>query len=276
VQLVDYLARRRSPARLLWLGSFRVTELIAADHPLATVRQELRLHGLGAELPLDDFTEAEVGEYVASRVPSLAAAPALVRALHDRTDGLPLFVAGVVDDLLARPAPQGDPHERLAAMAMPDTLSGVIERYIEELTPEQRSLLEAASVCGVQFRLSTVARVLDTDAMALAETCAEVTRGQRWLKDLALASNSSPAESGMCSGTRCTVRCSTSAWDGWRASSSIARSQPHSNTNVAKASTSARRSSPRTSTSAASGWRRSATTRRPPNPRCCTSRPDRR
>ena len=81
VQLVDYLARRRSPARLLWLGSFRVTELIAADHPLATVRQELRLHGLGAELPLDDFTEAEVGEYVASRVPSLAAEPALVREI---------------------------------------------------------------------------------------------------------------------------------------------------------------------------------------------------
>src|SRR4029453_8572857 len=115
--------------------------------------------------------------YVASRVPSLAAEPALVRALHDRTDGLPLFVAGVVDDLLARPAPESDPHARLAAMAMPDTLSGVIERYVEELTPEQRSLLEAASVCGVQFRLSTVARVLDTDALALAARCAEVSRG---------------------------------------------------------------------------------------------------
>jgi DNA-binding winged helix-turn-helix (wHTH) protein/tetratricopeptide (TPR) repeat protein len=196
VQLIDYLARRRSRARLLWLGSFRVTELIAADHPLATVRHELRLHGLGAELLLDDFTVAEVGEYVAARVPSLAAEPALVRALHDRTDGLPLFVAGVIDDLVGRPAPDGDPHARLAAMAIPDTLSGVIERYVEELTPEQRSLLEAASVCGVQFRLSTVARVLDVDAMTLAESCAEVARRQRWLKDLPLAPNSAPSESG--------------------------------------------------------------------------------
>ena len=187
VQLIDYLARRRSPARLLWLGSFRVTELIAADHPLATVRHELRLHGLGAELPLDDFTVAEVGEYVAARVPSLAAEPALVRALHDRTDGLPLFVAGVIDDFVARAAPDGDPHAWLAAMALPDTLSGVIDRYVEELTPEQRSLLEAASVCGVQFRLSTLARVLGVDALTLADPCAEVARRQRWLKDLPLA-----------------------------------------------------------------------------------------
>jgi DNA-binding winged helix-turn-helix (wHTH) protein/tetratricopeptide (TPR) repeat protein len=196
VQLMDYLARRRSRARLLWLGSFRVTELIAAEHPLATVRHELRLHGLGTELVLDDFTVAEVGEYVAARVPSLAAEPALVRALHDRTDGLPLFVAGVIDDLVARPAPDSDPHARLAAMAIPETFSGVIERYVEELTPQQRSLLEAASVCGVQFRLSTVALVLDVDAMTLAESCAELARRQRWLKDLALAPLSPPSESG--------------------------------------------------------------------------------
>jgi hypothetical protein len=66
-------------ARLLWLGSFRVTELIAAEHPLATVRHELRLHGLGTELVLDDFSVAEVGEYLAARVPALEVEPALVR-----------------------------------------------------------------------------------------------------------------------------------------------------------------------------------------------------
>jgi predicted ATPase len=81
-------------------------------------------------------------------------------------------------------------------MAIPETLSGVIDRYIEELTPEQRSLLETASVCGVQFRLSTVARVLDVDAMTLADSCAELARRQRWLKDLPLPPHSPPSESG--------------------------------------------------------------------------------
>jgi DNA-binding winged helix-turn-helix (wHTH) protein len=117
-------------------------------------------------------------------------------ALHDRTDGLPLFVAGVIDDLVGHPAPEGDPQARLAAMAIPETLSGVIDRYIQELTPEQRSLLETASVCGVQFRLSTVARVLDVDAMTLADSCAELARRQRWLKDLPLPPHSPLSESG--------------------------------------------------------------------------------
>jgi DNA-binding winged helix-turn-helix (wHTH) protein len=195
-RLMDYLARRRSGARMMWLGSFRLTELIAADHPLATVRHELRLHGLGQEIVLDQFSAAEVGEYLRARAPALAADPALVRALHDRTDGLALFVAGLVEDLVAQSGSDADSSARLAAMVIPETLAGVIERYIEELAPEQRSLLEAASVCGVQFQLSTLARVLDMDTLAVGDACAELARRQRWLRDLPVAPQSSGAEAG--------------------------------------------------------------------------------
>src|SRR4029453_8816022 len=58
------------------------------------------------------------------------------------------------------------------------------------------SLLEAASVCGVQFRLSTVARILDVDPMTLAGPCAELARCPRWLKDLPRRAESPPSESG--------------------------------------------------------------------------------
>jgi predicted ATPase len=69
-------------------------------------------------------------------------------------------------------------------MALPETLTGVIERYIAQLTPEERALLEAASVCGAQFRPDTVARILDRDPPSLAETCAELARRQRWLSEV--------------------------------------------------------------------------------------------
>ncbi|MGE3599756.1 MAG: AAA family ATPase, partial [Dehalococcoidia bacterium] len=34
IQLIDYMARRRGGSRLMWLATFRLTEVIALDHPL--------------------------------------------------------------------------------------------------------------------------------------------------------------------------------------------------------------------------------------------------
>jgi DNA-binding winged helix-turn-helix (wHTH) protein len=176
VQLMDYVARRRGPTRLLWLASFRLTDVIAADHPLRAVRHELRLHALAEEIVLDAFSEQEVAQYLAVHAPALKAEEGFVRTLHGRTDGLPLLVADVVNDMMARGSPS-------RSMAVPKSLTGIIERYIRQLAPEERSLLEAASVCGMDFRLATVARVLERDAASLAESCAELARRQRWLSE---------------------------------------------------------------------------------------------
>jgi DNA-binding winged helix-turn-helix (wHTH) protein/tetratricopeptide (TPR) repeat protein len=176
VQLMDYIARRRARTRLLWLGSFRLTEIIAAEHPLSAARHELRLHGLADEIVLDSFSEREVAEYVAERIPGLAADETFVRGLHSRTDGLPLFVADAVSDVVARGAQPGP-------VAIPESLTGVIERYIDELAPEERAALEAASACGVEFRLDSVARVLERDTSSLDELCAKLARHQRWLSE---------------------------------------------------------------------------------------------
>ena len=191
VQLMDYIARRRGRSRLLWLASFRLTEIIAGNHPLRAVRHELRLHGLSEEIVLDAFSEREVAEYLAARIPAFAAEEAFVRALHGRTDGLPLFVADVVSDLIAlgEPGIEGESSAlvRLDSIAVPESLTGIIERYIQQLTPGERALLEAASLCGVEFRSGTVARMLERDVASVIESFAELTRQQRWLIEVPLA-----------------------------------------------------------------------------------------
>jgi DNA-binding winged helix-turn-helix (wHTH) protein len=186
VQLLDYVARRRSNARLMWLATFRLTEVIASDHPLATARQELRLHGLGQEILLDAFSPAEVGEYLSARVPASRGNATFARAVYERTDGLPLFVADLVDQLLAASVDAVTPAalpQRLAAVPIPETLAGLVERYLHELTPKQRAVLEAASVCGTQFRLSTLADVLEGGPALLGSACGELVRQQRWLRE---------------------------------------------------------------------------------------------
>lgn len=188
LRLLDHIARRRGPARLMWLASFRLAEVIAEDHPLKALRHELRLHRLCQEIVLDPFSEREVADYLGRRLPGAEVPEALVRRLHAHTDGLPLFVVNVIDDLVAPDAAGADSLAAVPAEALPvpENLAGVIERRIERLPAEQRQLLEAASVCGVEFRPETVADALERDPAWVGECCEELARRQQWLERPAL------------------------------------------------------------------------------------------
>ena len=182
IQLIDYMARRRGNARLMWLASFRPAEIIALDHPVSAVRRELRLHGLCEEVVLDPFSEAEVGEYVAQRLPSLAGDEAFARALHERTDGVPLFAASLMAEVAARTAGDGERPPHLSDVAVPTNLTAIIDHYIAKLGVEQRTLLSAAAVCGVQFRVGTVSHALGRDGAWVGQACEELAGAQLWLR----------------------------------------------------------------------------------------------
>ena len=57
---------------------------------------------------------------------------------------------------------------RLAAVAVPENLAAIIDHYIARLGSEQRALLAAAAVCGVEFRVDTVALALERDVASVA------------------------------------------------------------------------------------------------------------
>jgi DNA-binding winged helix-turn-helix (wHTH) protein len=197
IQLLNHVARRRGNGRLMWLASFRLADIVAYDHPLKTLRNELRLHGLCEEIVLDAFSEREVAEYVAQATPSLANAEAFVRALHERTDGLPLFVAYAMNDVLARAAQDGveaPAAAQLEEMAVPESLVAIIEDYIGRLANEERAVLAAAAVCGVAFRAKTVASALERDASAVDQTCDRLARERLWLVAPHTEDGSQPAD----------------------------------------------------------------------------------
>ncbi|HZP11286.1 MAG TPA: AAA family ATPase [Nevskiaceae bacterium] len=179
LQLMNYLARSSAPARMLWLASFRLTEVIAGDHPLSALRHELRLQNRVTEIPLETFSEAEVSAYFGDRFPGVAFTEDFLRTLHAHTDGLPLFVANVVDELES----QGGlgTASAIKSLAVPESLAGVIEKQLVRLPRELRAMLEAAAACGIEMRAQTVADALQIDAAAVsAEFDALAARGQ-WL-----------------------------------------------------------------------------------------------
>ncbi|MDM0055102.1 ATP-binding protein [Variovorax fucosicus] len=188
LRLIDHVARRRAPSRMMWLASLRLAEVIADAPPLAGLRHELKLHRLCEEILLDPFSEQELADYLRRRVPGEVPTEGFVRRLHRHTDGLPLFVANVMDDLVGRGAPvqadasAGETHG--APLPVPESLAGVIECRIARLPDEHRLLLEAASVCGVEFRATTLASVLSRDVAWVAACCHELTHRQQWLRSL--------------------------------------------------------------------------------------------
>ncbi|WP_166359668.1 AAA family ATPase [Pseudomonas akapageensis] len=181
VQLIDYMARRRGRTRLMWLSSFRLAEVVALDHPLSSLRHELRLQRLCEEVVLDPFSETEVADYVALRSASLARAEAFVRALHERTDGVPLFVSSVISEVMDPADDDATIEARLAGVAVPENLAAIIDHYIARLGQEQRALLSAAAVCGDEFRVETVALALERDFASVAHACEELILEQVWL-----------------------------------------------------------------------------------------------
>jgi DNA-binding winged helix-turn-helix (wHTH) protein len=121
LRVMEDFARRARPLRLLWIATFRLSQVIAESHPLRDLRQELRLHHLCNEILLDPFSEQEVGAYLGSRLPDATVGEDFVRRLHAHTGGLPLFVASVTDSLLA----QGISRATASANAAPPTRQAI-------------------------------------------------------------------------------------------------------------------------------------------------------
>jgi predicted ATPase len=126
--------------------------------------QELRVHGQCEELLLPYVSEAGVAAYVTQRFGESVLSPALVRALHQRTNGNPMFLVTVVDEMVRQeglrgPATSGARlahHAAAVLVDIPESLRHVIDQQLEQLHPEERACLEVASVAGREFVVATV------------------------------------------------------------------------------------------------------------------------
>ncbi len=186
LDLLGVLARRREAARLLVVGTYRPADLIVSGHPLRALKQELHSRGLCEEVPLGFLSEPAIGAYLADR---FGAAPedtgfrSLAQLINRRTDGNPLFMVNIADDLVARGViairegawrVQVD-REQMGA-GVPDGLKPLIDRQLERLPAEDQRLLEAASVAGRVFSSATMAAALEATPDSVDERCEELVR----------------------------------------------------------------------------------------------------
>lgn len=186
IEAISYVALRRSPARLLLLGTYRPAEVLAGDHSLRAATQELQARRRSEEIRLEPLGEADVARYVALRLDASHVGDDVRRVLYRRTEGHPLFLVNVVDFALREQrivARDGSVALRDDASALADSIPGgllpMIERQIEALSADEQQLLEAAAVAGAEFSSAAVTAALDGLPDAVEDRCENLAwRGQ--------------------------------------------------------------------------------------------------
>jgi tetratricopeptide (TPR) repeat protein len=170
VDLLAYMGARLPELRVLVLITYRPSDMRVVKHPFLGVQLDLQQRGIAQELSVDFLTRDNVAEFLALQYPGNRFPDDFARAIHDKTEGSPLFMVDVVRYLGAQGViAVADGHWTLVRSVpeiereLPQSVRSMIERKIEQLGESDRRLLAAASVQGHQFDSAVVAAVLDLD-----------------------------------------------------------------------------------------------------------------
>jgi predicted ATPase len=64
LDVISALARRREPAKLLLVGTYRPVDLVLSQSPLRGLKQNLLVHSLCHEISIECLEEPDVAEYL--------------------------------------------------------------------------------------------------------------------------------------------------------------------------------------------------------------------
>jgi DNA-binding winged helix-turn-helix (wHTH) protein/predicted ATPase len=188
LDLLSYLARRTDAARLMIVGTYRPVDVILNNHPLKGVKRELQAHNLCHELPLEYLAEEVIAECLTARFPRHQFPSSLRRTIYQRTEGNPLFIVTLLEYLCSEKMIVDDSgiwklRVDLAEVehGVPGNLRQLIEKQIERLSADERTVLEAASVAGMECSSVAVASGLEKPTEWVEKHCEELARRHQFL-----------------------------------------------------------------------------------------------
>ncbi len=194
VDLISVVARRRGPATLMLVATYRDDEVALMDHPVRALKRDLRSRQLCDEIALEPLTESHVAEYLSSN--SIARLPkGFAELVHRHSEGNPLFMVATLNHLVGRGLLARDargwhlttPLNEID-LVVPDGLRELIEAQIERLSLEERRVLEVA--CLTQHRsFSVIARAaaaMDAAPDRFEEVCEKLSRRTGILRSASL------------------------------------------------------------------------------------------
>lgn len=189
LDLISALARRRAPARLLLLATYRPVDVILSGSPLKALKQDLLLHSLCEEIALERLSEKDVESYLASRSPNSAVPQGMANLVYRHSGGNPLFMTALVQEMRKKGqlAEEGgrwtlnSPVETLDP-GVPQTLREMLQMQFERLELNEQRILRCSSVCGERFSAWATGVMLEGDTANVEEICDRLAAREQFLR----------------------------------------------------------------------------------------------
>ncbi|HVE91728.1 MAG TPA: AAA family ATPase [Actinomycetota bacterium] len=180
--LLRHLLRSPEPARVMYLGTYRDTDL-SRTHPLSDVLADLRRDGALERLPLKGLDVPEVlSIFTASAQHDVGRrGRALAETLREATEGNPFFMEQVVGHLmetgrLTHRDGMWVLESAVGELGIPEGVKEVIGRRLSRLSEQTNLALALASVLGREFEFDVLAAMSTADEDSLLAGLEEALR----------------------------------------------------------------------------------------------------
>jgi DNA-binding winged helix-turn-helix (wHTH) protein/predicted ATPase len=201
VSTLDWIAsfaHRPERAAVLLVCTTRTGEAGEAARSTQGIATSLRARDLCIDIALTRLDAPSVNEYVERRFPPTAGASEsigrLATLVHSHSDGNPLFVVNILNDLVTRNVLVGS-RERWTvredldskSLGVPADMRRTIERRIERLDAFDRQLLEVASILPASCSAAAIAAGADVPVAQVEETLGALARHGAFVREAGVA-----------------------------------------------------------------------------------------
>ena len=193
LDLISAFARRREPAKLMLLGTYRSADVVLSKTPLKGLKQDLQVHRLSTEIALERLEEASIAEYLATEFPNGSSPAGLAKLIYRHSGGNALFMVEIVQDLvkkgliaqtrgawmLTKPLKDIDP-------GVPETLQQMLDLQFSQLCPDEQRILNSGSVVGEKFSVWAIRPTLDIESDRIEDLLEGLAEKQQFVRSAGL------------------------------------------------------------------------------------------
>src|SRR6266850_1314202 len=189
LDFISALARRRGPARLLLLGTYRPADVIISQSPLKALKQDLLIHNLSHEIGLERLEESDVAEYLAIKFLDGDFPPRFAKLICHHSGGNALFMVTILQDMVKKgliAQANGKWTLRLAledvGPTVPETLDQMIEMQFQQLSAVEQCILRSASVAGERFSIWAISTSAEFESGSIDDACEGLAEKLQFIK----------------------------------------------------------------------------------------------